>query len=135
MTISKHGAWVMCCYSLFVFTGCDALVLSQRQQVVQDAHDAICMTRDISSMKPFVAKKSQSLLDLSASLTGLAKIFGGVNISDRIAIECHTAKLKFIDEIKVSEDRYIIRTQSGDSQQMEEMVVVFEDGAWKISFY
>ncbi|TXI09568.1 MAG: hypothetical protein E6Q68_10025 [Polynucleobacter sp.] len=84
-------------------------------------------------MRPYVSKNSTTIFDLSSSLASLSQIFVGQALSDRIAIECHSGELRFIDEIKVSDERYIVRTKNPGSESLTETTLIFEDGTWKIS--
>jgi hypothetical protein len=86
-------------------------------------------------MRPYVSKNSISLLDLSSSLADLSQIFIGSALADRIAIECHSGGQQFVDEVKVSDVRYIVRTKNPGSEILVETIVVLEDGAWKIALF
>jgi len=113
--------------------GCDGLLLSARQKVVKTSHEAVCKENDFKAMRPYVSKSSTPLIDLSSSLASLSQLFVGQALSDRIAIECHSDELRFIDEIKVSDERYIVRTKNSGSESLTETILIFEDGAWKIA--
>ena len=71
--------------------------------------------------------------ELSSSLTNLSQIFTGSALSDRIAIACHSGKQKFFDEIKVNNERYIVRTKNSNAKHLVETVVILEDGVWNIA--
>jgi hypothetical protein len=118
---------------LVVLSGCNGILLSERQKVVKASHDAVCKDKDFKAMRPYLSKSSASILDFSSSLANLSQIFVGSALSDRIAIECHTDKHQFVDEIKVNEERYIVRTKNAGSENMTETIVILEDGAWKIA--
>ena len=118
---------------LVVLSGCNGVLLSERQKVVKASHDAVCKEKDFKAMRPYLSKGSVQILDLSSSLANLSQIFIGNALSDRIAIECQTDKQQFVDEIKVNEERYIVRTKSAGSENMTETIVILEDGAWKIA--
>jgi len=137
MTMKKSSSicsaiWIVATIFVLVLSGCDSLMLSERQKVVQESHDAVCKARDLGAMRPFVSKSSIPLLDISEPVVAFAGLFG-MNVADRIAIECKSNKLKFIDEVQVSESRYIIRTKYSESTEPNETVLVLEDGKWKIS--
>lgn len=124
------------CLTLFCLmglSGCNGIILSERQKVIKASHDAVCKEKDFKAMRPFVSKSSTLILDLSTSLTDLSQIFVGSAVSDRIAIECHSGRQQFVDEVKVSDERYIVRTKNLGSEILIETVVIFEDGAWKIA--
>lgn len=118
---------------LVVLSGCNGILLSERQKVVKASHDAVCKEKDFKAMRPYLSKGSVQILDLSSSLANLSQIFMGNALSDRIAIECHTDKHQFVDEIKVNEERYIVRTKNASSENLIETIVILEDGAWKIA--
>lgn len=118
---------------LVVLSGCNGILLSERQKVVKASHDAVCKEKDFKAMRPYLSKSSTPILDLSSSLANLSQIFVGSALSDRIAIECHTDKLQFVDEIKVNEERYIVLTKNAGSENMTETIVILEGGAWKIA--
>ena len=137
MTMKKSSSicsaiWIITTIFVLSLSGCDSLMLSERQKVVQESHDTVCKARDLQAMRPFVSKSSIPLLDISEPVVALAGLFG-MNVADRIAIECKSNKLKFIDEVQVSESRYIIRTMYSESTEPNETVLVLEDGKWKIS--
>jgi len=83
-------------------------------------------------MRPFVTISSIPLLDISKPVVAFSGLIG-MNVADRIAIECKSNKVKFIDEVQVSESRYIIRTKYSESTELNENVLILEDGKWKIS--
>lgn len=114
-------------------SGCNGLFLSDRQKVVKASHEAICKENDFKAMRPYVSKNSLPILELSTSLTSLTQIFMGNTLADRIAVECHVGDQHFVDEIKVSDERFIIRTKNSGSENLVETVVVLEDGVWKIA--
>ena len=116
-------------------SGCNGIFLSERQKVVKSSHEAVCKENDYKAMRPYVSKNSISLLDLSSSLADLSQIFIGSALSDRIAIECHSGGQQFVDEVKVSDVRYIVRTKNPGSEILVETIVVLEDGAWKIALF
>lgn len=84
-------------------------------------------------MRPYLSKSSLPILELSSSLTNLSQIFIGSALSDRIAVECHSGEQKFVDEIKVNNERYIVRTKNSKAESLVETVVILEDGVWKIA--
>lgn len=118
---------------LGLVVGCNGIFLSERQKVVRASHEAICKEKDIKAIRPFLSKSSLPILDLSTSISNLSQIFIGSTLSDRIAVECHTDEQKFVDEIRVSEERYIVRTRKAGSDSLDETVVILEDGVWKIA--
>jgi len=128
----RRAIWIVATVLSALLYGCDSLLLSERQKVVQESHDAMCKARDLQAMRPFVTSSSIPLLDISKPIVAFAGLFG-MNVADRIAIECKSNKLKFIDEVQVSESRYIIRTKYPESIELNETVLVLEEGKWKIS--
>ena len=113
--------------------GCNKFFLSERQKVVKASHEAVCNEKDFKGMRPYLSKSSIPLLELSSSLANLSQMFVGSALSDRIAIECHSGEMRFVDEIKVSDERYIVRTKNPGSEALVETIVILEDGAWKIA--
>ena len=125
-------AWLMLALPAGLL-GCNYLFLSERQKIVKASHEAVCKDNDFKAMRPFVSKSSVPILEFSSSLTSLTQILMGSALSDRIAVECHAGDQRFVDEIKVNDERYIVRTKNPGSESLIETVVVFEDGAWKIA--
>jgi len=118
---------------LGLLTGCNGMLLSERQKVVKASHDAVCNEKDFKAMRPYLSKNSLPILDLSTSIANIGQIFLGSAISDRIAVECHSEGQNFVDEIKVTDQRYIVRTKNSGIEEVVETVVILEDGIWKIS--
>jgi hypothetical protein len=116
-----------------LLVGCDGMFLSERQKVVKTSHEAVCKENDFKAMRPYLSKSSLPILELTSSLTNLSQIFIGSALSDRIAVECHSGEQKFVDEIKVSDERYIVRTKNSKADSLVETVVILEDGVWKIA--
>lgn len=115
-----------------LLSACSELIQTPRQKVVRDAHAAVCEKRDVMAMAPFLTEKSQPALKLMGSMAELGAIFGA-NASDRLAIECQTgAGFEFLEEVKVTETRYVVRTKSRGSSKVSEYIVVQEGGQWKI---
>ena len=113
--------------------GCYGLLLTERQKVVKTSHEAVCKDNDIKAMRPYLSKGSLPILELSSSLTNLGQIFIGSALSDRIAVECHSGEQKIVDEIKINNERYIVRTKNSKAESLVETVVILEDGVWKIA--
>ena len=124
--------WPVIIISALMLAACGDLTLNERQKTVKASNDAMCKARDLQAMRPFVTASSQPLLDISKPVVAIAGLFG-MNVADRIAIECQSTKLQFIDEIQVSDHRYIVRTKHSDSVNVSETILVLEDGKWKIS--
>lgn len=118
---------------LSLLLGCHGLMLTERQKVVKTSHEAVCKENDFKAMRPYLSKNSIPILELTSSLTNLSQIFIGSALSDRIAVECHSGEQKFVDEIKVSDERYIVRTKNSKADSLVETVVILEDGVWKIA--
>lgn len=118
---------------LSLLLGCYGLLLTERQKVVKTSHEALCKENDFKAIRPYLSKSSLPILELTSSLTNLSQIFIGSALSDRIAVECHSGEQKFVDEIKVSDERYIVRTKNSKGDSLIETVVILEDGVWKIA--
>lgn len=114
-------------------SSCSQWVMSDRQKVVFAAHEALCKENDFKAMRPFVSKNSLSVLDLTSVITNIGQAFVGSPISDRIAVECHAGQQNFVDEIKVNDQRFIVRTKNPGSEEIIETVMLLEDGVWKIA--
>jgi hypothetical protein len=112
---------------------CDAVNLSPRQKVVKEATQAMCKARSLKGMLSFVTERSRPVVELASSVGELGSLLKGQNLADRIAIECAEGGPAFIDEIKVSETRYIVRTKAAGKGEIAETVVVREGDAWKIA--
>lgn len=128
----KIGGWLLLALSLSL-TGCVHLLLSPRQQVVKSALDAMCQTKNVQALAPFVTDDLRLVLGVSEPLVGLLDKFGIFRLSDEIASACHDANVAFADEIKVRDDRYIVRLSSKDKKTVYEFVVVKDNSYWKIS--
>lgn len=115
------------------FYGCVSLVLSPRQQVVMSALQAMCETKNTKSLSPFVTDDARLVLDVADPLVNVLERTGIFRLSDQIAAACQDKSVKFGDEIKVSDDRYLVRLSSDEKKMAYELVVVRERGDWKIS--
>ena len=115
------------------FYGCVSLVLSPRQQVVMSALQAMCETKNTKSLSPFVTDDARLVLDVADPLVNVLERTGIFRLSDQIAAACQDKSVKFADEIKVSDDRYLVRLSSDEKKIAYELVVVRERGDWKIS--
>lgn len=118
---------------LSFLVGCNGVLLTERQKVVKNSQEAVCKENDFKAMRPYVTKNSIPILELSSSLTNLSQILLGSALADRIAVECHSGEQRFVDEIKVNDERYIVRTKNSDANSLVETVVILEDGIWKIA--
>ena len=118
---------------LSFLVGCNGVLLTERQKVVKHSQEAVCKENDFKAMRPYVTKNSIPILEISSSLTNLSQILLGSALSDRIAVECHSGEQRFVDEIKVNDQRYIVRTKNSDANSLVETVVILEDGVWKIA--
>ena len=118
---------------MLAVSGCSQWVMGDRQKVVSAAHEALCKENDFKAMRPFVSKNSLLVLDLTSAITNIGQVFFGSAMSDRIAIECHAGQQRFVDEIKVSDQRFIVRTKNTGSEEIIETVMLLEDGVWKIA--
>lgn len=118
---------------LCALVSCGGLFLSPRERVIFDAFTAVCKTKDLRSLAPYLTNTSRKTLALANPLLGLTGLFGS-NVADQIAIECQTGDgLDFAEEVKVSDSRYIVRTRSKTSGEITEYVVLWERGTWKIA--
>lgn len=124
---------LICFLAVTTLVACNGISLSERQKVVKNSHDAVCQASDFRAMRPYISKSSIPVFELSSSLTNLSQIFTGHALSDRIAVECHSGEQKFVDEIKVSDERYIVRTKNSNTNNIVETVVIREEGVWKIA--
>jgi hypothetical protein len=73
------------------------------------------------------------MLELSDPLLVVFEKVGIFRLSDEIAIACQDTSVKFSGEIKVTDDRYLVRLSSKESPVAYEFVVVRQHGDWKIS--
>jgi hypothetical protein len=124
---------LICFFAVTMLVACNGIFLSERQKVVKNSHEAVCQAGDFKAMRPYISKSSIPVLELSSSLTNLSQIFIGNALSDRIAVDCHSGEQKFVDEIKVSDERYIVRTKNSNTNNIVETVVIREEGIWKIA--
>ena len=134
MMMRRTVVWLALALFVAVAGGCDSVTLSPRQQVVKDANKALCEARSLKGMLPYVTERSRAMLDLASSMAELGSMFQGQSLADRIAVECATASgPQFVDEVKVSETRYVVRTRASSKGEVTETIVVLEGGRWKIA--
>ena len=115
-----------------LLAGCDSFVMSPRAEVVKSMESAICRDRNMRAAEPYVTEASKPVLQLVVAAADLAQIFQKNALADLVAAECHNWKFRLIEEIKVDEGRYILRTGEQESR-MQEFVVVRENGEWKVA--
>ena len=118
------------CVSL---AGCDQLDTSPRKKVVRDAISSVCNQKNIEAIEPYVTEASRPLVQLAATFSKLGDATGLVQITDSIAIACADSQIKIVDEVKVSESRYIVRAKTGEGSSVENFTIVLENGNWKIA--
>jgi len=125
--------WPLLLLACLVVSGCVSLVLSPRQQVVMSALQEMCQTKNVQSLSPFVTDDVRLLLDVSDPFVNVLERTGIFRVSDQIAAACQDKSVKFGDEIKVRDDRYLVRLSSNEKKMAYEFAVVKESGVWKIS--
>ena len=113
--------------------GCIHLVLSPRQIVVKSALEEMCQKKSVRSLLPYVTDDLRLMLELSDPLVVILEKVGIFRLSDEIAVACKDASVKFANEIKVTDDRYLVRLSSKENLVAYEFVVVKQYGDWKIS--
>ena len=131
-TFQRHVLFVIAGLALLV-SGCVHLVLSPRQIVVKTALEEMCEKKNVQSLSPFVTDDLRLMLELSDPLVGVLEKVGIFRLSDEIAAACHDANVKFSGEVKVTDDRYLVRLSSKDKPIAYEFVLVKQHGDWKIS--
>jgi hypothetical protein len=125
--------WSLLLAACLLVGGCVSLVLSPRQQVVMSALESMCKTKDVQSLSPFVTDDLQLLLEVSGPLVNVLETTGIFRVSDEIAAACQDKSVKFGDEIKVTDDRYLVRLSSKEKKVAYQFIVVKERVDWKIS--
>ena len=118
---------------VFLAGGCVHLVLSPRQIVVKSALEEMCQKKSVQSLLPFVTDDLRLMLELSDPVLGVLEKIGIFRLSDEIAAACHDANVKFAGEVKVTDERYLVRLSSKEKPTAYEFVVIREHGDWKIS--
>lgn len=118
---------------IVLLTGCVHLLLSPRQQVVKSALEAMCDTKSMQSLAPYVTDDLRMLLAISDPLAIVLEKVGIFHLSDAIAAACHDADVKFASEIKVNDNRYLVRLSSKENKVLYEFSVIKERNDWKIS--
>lgn len=131
-SMNKFCSFLLAIVCVTVY-GCVSLVLSPRQQVVMSALQAMCETKNTKSLSPFVTDDARLVLDVADPFIGVLERTGIFRLSDQIAAACQDRSVKFGDEIKVSDDRYLVRLSSDEKKIAYELVVVREHADWKIS--
>jgi hypothetical protein len=113
--------------------GCDQLDTSPRKKVVKDAIKSVCNQSNIEAIDPYVTEASRPLVQLAATFSKLGDASGLVQVTDSIAIACADTQVKILDEVKVSDSRYIVRVKTGEQNAVENFTIVLENGSWKIA--
>ena len=116
-----------------LLVACVSLVLSPRQQVVMSALETMCQTKNVQSLAPFVTEDLQLLIDVSGPFVNVLEQTGIFRISDEIAAACQETGVKFGDEIKVTDDRYLVRLSSKEKKVAYQFIVVKQQAEWKIA--
>jgi hypothetical protein len=125
--------WSLLLAACLLVGGCVSLILSPRQQVVMSALESMCKTKDVQALSPFVTDDLQLLLEVSGPLVNVLESSGIFRVSDEIAAACQDRSVKFGDEIKVTDDRYLVRLSSKEKKVAYQFIVVKERVDWKIS--
>lgn len=113
--------------------GCDQLDPSPRKKVVKDAIKSVCNQSNIEAIDPYVTEASRPLVQLAATFSKLGDASGLVQVTDSIAIACADTQVKILDEVRVSDSRYIVRVKTGEQNAVENFTIVLENGSWKIA--
>ena len=113
--------------------GCDQLDTSPRKKVLKDAIQAVCNQKSIEAIEPYVTETSRPIVQLAATFSKLGDATGLVQVTDSIAIACADSQVKILDEVKVSDSRYIVRAKTGQDNSVENFTIVLENGNWKIA--
>ncbi len=113
--------------------GCDQLDVSPHKKVVKDAIRSVCNQKNIEAIESYVTESSKPLIKLAATFSKLGEAAGLVQVTDSIAIACADTEVKLLDEVKVSDTRYIVRARMGADNSVENFAVVLEQGNWKIA--
>jgi len=119
------------CLFMGLFIGCGKS-LSPQAQAFANMQKAICKNYNLADAVPYVTESSKPMLELTASFAVLGSALGGKNFQDELAKECASGKLAIVDEIRVNDNRYIIRHKEM-SGAVKEAVVVLENGQWKVA--
>lgn len=129
-SLQKIALWF---FIVICFAGCDQLDVSPRKKVVKDAIQSVCSQKSIGAIDPYVTEASRPIVQLAATFSQLGDATGLVRVTDSIAIACADTKVKVLDEVKVSDSRYIVRVKTGEENSVENFAVVQENGSWKIA--
>ncbi len=118
---------------VFLAGGCAHIVLSPRQVVVRSALEEMCQKKSVQSLIPYVTDDLRLILQLSDPLVVVLEKTGIFRLSDEIAASCNDASIKFVGEVKVTDERYLVRLSSKEKSIAYEFVVIKENTEWKIS--
>lgn len=118
----------------FLIAACDQILPSPRQKVVSEAIEQLCRQNNISVLESFATESSKPVIKLVASLAQLGDATGLVRVADNIAVACKDGQVKIVDEVRVSDVRYVVRIRTGKNNETEDLAVVLEGGLWKIAF-
>ncbi|MCE2860732.1 MAG: hypothetical protein LW731_12985 [Oxalobacteraceae bacterium] len=124
---------IMLCLVCISSAACDQFDMSPRKKVVKEAIRSVCSQKNIEAIEPYVTESSKSLIQLAATFSKLGEATGLVQITDSIAIACADTQVKVLDEVKVSDVRYIVRARLGEENAVENFTLVLEQGNWKIA--
>ena len=114
-------------------SGCDQFDTSPRKKVVKDAIKSVCNQSNIEAIDPYVTEASRPIVQLAATFSKLGDASGLVRVTDSIAIACADTQVKILDEVKVSDSRYIVRVKTGEQNAVENFTIVLENASWKIA--
>jgi len=118
------------CSSTFLLAACGGS-FSPQARVVIDMQRAICQNFNLADAAPYVTEASKPMLELTSTFAMLGAAMSGQNFADEFAKECHKGSA-IVDEIRVNDQRYIIRYREG-SGALKEAIVVMENGQWKVA--
>lgn len=124
---------IVFCFVGLTLTGCDLLDTSPRKKVLKEAIKSVCNQKNIEAIEPHVTEASRPLVQLAATFSKLGDATGLVQVTDSIAIACADSQVKIMDEVKVTDSRYIVRAKMDENSSVENFTLVLENGNWKIA--
>lgn len=113
----------------FALGACETLAPPE-EQVVYEMYDAMCAQRDVAAMKPYLTKSSQGLLGF-VTLAFMAN--GNMTMADAIAQSCANGRVEIANKVQVNEGRYVMDVVPPGSSEPTKLVVLQEEGQWKVA--
>jgi hypothetical protein len=107
---------------------CDLAYSAAPAQAYVNMRNGMCKSRSMSGALPYVTNRMIPYVNQMIQMETMMK--GMQNYQDTFAKQCYSG-IKILNEIPVSNQRYIIRYVDSDGS-IKEVPVTLESGAWKV---